>query len=1530
MDMKATANSTTPKKRTPKSPADGFFSQKKKVVFGNVKHFGDEKNISLSKSGSSGSVYSDVESLSSEDENVSMSETNGEFLLGSVATMPKTKQVNTGAGFGFPLGSPNFHMDDDEVVLPSHLSTFTLEKSMEMTVLLARENKIVINTNLKKQEVCLDWAVVIKEIFMNIPKKIIVTAAAKFEEIRSIKIQLIGMWQKAVTSRDWFRVLLFTLPVETTAHNLGTLLEKTGEKTCIINRSLETGNRFHCAVVGFEFNKELESAFFTEPIFSGIHLFWTRLDLVQYGKCRCFGHSVLKCDVHDLTKLYAKKNVPISRLAAFVVSSASSSGGSSFSSGLFSGGMPPIVGLSSHQIVGLNDCLAVLECFLEIFSDQVSVILKKLSFVELVPLAASSCVPSLAVFVPSASVVDSDMILDDVLALVDPPFSGSSESATILSSSGSKVYTSKIGGLESKMSVLKTSFGSILKVAMYNIHGINIPTKQKDVVHWHFDSGNLISIITETKLRSSTRLWIVNKFDNVRIFSSGLDKRFHDAGVAIIMADSLACHVAKIKKVPGHVMMIHLLFKDKLSVSVVGLYAGASSGTCFGQASEVNSVITKAVNSSCFVILGEDFNENRSGRNASFKFCLGLGLVNMFAGHFLVSNSTWSNFKGVKKTIDFIFVNKSLASAITGHDIGFVSDFFNTDYCVVSVFVGLGSLLDGHLNSLCKQTNRDHWKFLIKAANRTKWSWFRDCTFAKLLAVFGKFSDTLACADVDDMWVLLEKVLFINVWAKLDGSKAAVIANMIQVGDKSSDVLKQLSLFWKEYRKSKMYESKLVEKASVQKAIKYCMEKFCSNKGVMIRSVMDQPFCKVVLNHLVVNNKLVLKLDMVKLGVNKIMEGWIRKRMVLSVVPDIWACQYAPLDYVRDNAFLDVMCLINMNELLLVVNNLPDGKAAGLSGILNELWKHCSDMVLKCLLGLLNSCLTMKDMPVLWKKAWMARKILSKILSDRIFVACSKFGVLQDDNFLVLKGTSMQSLVFAIGSVIKDALEKNREIWLVLQNMCKAYDSVEWHHLRTSLRHIKMCERFVSFFGNIHENRINRIMMDFGLSNSYMVCDELDQSEVFSPFLFVSKLGCIESGSEFFSYFAAGAFNILDIASGFFALNDISINNEKTVAIPINQGVRVASLHINGLPISIAKKDEAHHYLGIFLSINRLLKPSLAKTHSDVYFFTNMVLKSKAGLSRDFSTKALCHFFLYSLKSFEQVQSKGKLAVLISFSNSFGVLKCLFKHRFLNLQVLGWFSLNSLQFPVKLCVSSVNNFLAGVVRIFLCNKLSLANNLPNVFHSPGRFPVSSILKGSLFFDSVCSLKWFGVAFSDRLFDKKGRVVSEFLCGKGASLAISVESTYPSSLSILNTKEFSVVQNGLHEIWSGSFEVFMDGSVRNYGCADVASRAAAYFSAIDLSVGIRILGLLSFTMAELQVIALALECILSSCSVVLYFDSQMAINACVSEMSLSLERCRIFNLVHDKNFSVHWVKIKGHFGVHGNVRVDAAAGDAAFS
>ncbi|KAG9305677.1 hypothetical protein G9A89_022599 [Geosiphon pyriformis] len=364
----------------------------------------------------------------------------------------------------------------------------------------------------------------------------------------------------------------------------------------------------------------------------------------------------------------------------------------------------------------LTDRLASLEYFLELLSDQVSVILKKLSFVELVPMLSISCVSPLVVAVPLNLALNSDMAVDNVMVSSSISSLVVKNIAPEFSLSSLKVFTTKMDGLELKIMVLDILFISspsilmnnlVWKFATCNIHGINVSTKQNDVVYWHVSSGCMVSFMMEIKL-----------------WSSG----FFGAKMAVIINNSLAHHVSKVEE-------------DKLLVTILELYTGVFPKTRFSQALAVNSLIAKAVNSSTFVVLGGDFNENGSGRSASFKFCSDLSLVNSFAGHCLVKASTWYNFQGSEKTIDYIFVSKTLLSAVTGHQVCFVSSFFNTDYNAVLVLVGLSGLLDVCLNSLHKQTNKDCWKFKIKNADDAKWLKFKEYFFVKLSVIKTMFSD---------------------------------------------------------------------------------------------------------------------------------------------------------------------------------------------------------------------------------------------------------------------------------------------------------------------------------------------------------------------------------------------------------------------------------------------------------------------------------------------------------------------------------------------------------------------------------------------------------------------------------------------------------------------------------------------------------------------------------------------------------------------------------------------------------------------
>ncbi|KAG9289664.1 hypothetical protein G9A89_014399 [Geosiphon pyriformis] len=575
-------------------------------------------------------------------------------------------------------------------------------------------------------------------------------------------------------------------------------------------------------------------------------------------------------------------------------------------------------------------------------------------------------------------------------------------------------------------------------------------------------------------------------------------------------------------------------------------------------------------------------------------------------------------------------------------------------------------------------------------------------------------------------------------------------------------------------------------------------------------------------------------------------------------------------------------------------------------------------------------------------------------------------------------------------------------------------------------------------------------MTDFSLTDGYCVYDGLDQEEVFSPLLwyifydsllcevkrqnsvysyrlnshFISKTGQTDPQAGLSSFLAASTFvndtiwvgssqaatqHILDVASKFFKFNNISVNNDKTVAISINCQVSDPYLTISGVPISIAKKGESHRYLGIFLSSEGLLKPSLAKAQMDMQFFVNLVLrkavsdkqcaylvfavlfpiisyktqfsfisvgvcnkwdalvckilKSKSGLSCDFSNDALHHLLLYGLKTFEQIQAESKLVSTVIFANSASILGHFFSHRSYDLQVLSWCLHHPLLFPSRISVNPSNNFLAGVVHIFFGCDLSLGGSLACAFRHWYGTPMSLVLGEPCFFKCVSLLRCYGITFVEQLHGQDSNVFSWGTfkhwkrldpCGLipfwfdlsihflGDVVPLSLSSSLMDGYAVSDVHfscNFGVVCNTLLTIDATCLSVYTDGSLSGLGTIDMKAGAAIFFEDINLGLGVGVSGLVFSTMTELQAIALALECVPSSHSIDLFSDSQATLDACESEFLFIypdfrnhcwIECCHITIIICRKNLDVNWVKIKGHSGVSDNKHANAFAKNAVLS
>ncbi|KAG9295213.1 hypothetical protein G9A89_006194 [Geosiphon pyriformis] len=288
------------------------------------------------------------------------------------------------------------------------------------------------------------------------------------------------------------------------------------------------------------------------PVFKGVNLHWTGLSLVCCARCKQFGHISVNCAVDEnpgghskwmvifqncvhLANIYKKKQVPIAYSVSFGDKTwAQIAGGFSsyvILSDFFGPGLSLGVKLIPMVFNPLSDSclvdyLAFLDHFLKLLVNQVPVIMKKLSFVELVLLTSKFYVLSLVTPAFLASDLDSDMALNNILMFFIFFLSVIANIIVDFSSSSSKVLTTKMSGLEFKLVALEVSVELVLE-------SVNVFAKQNDVVCWHMKARNM------------------NKFNSVWVFTSGLNAGFFGTGVVIIINNSLAYHVSTVEKVSG-------------------------------------------------------------------------------------------------------------------------------------------------------------------------------------------------------------------------------------------------------------------------------------------------------------------------------------------------------------------------------------------------------------------------------------------------------------------------------------------------------------------------------------------------------------------------------------------------------------------------------------------------------------------------------------------------------------------------------------------------------------------------------------------------------------------------------------------------------------------------------------------------------------------------------------------------------------------------------------------------------------------
>ena len=211
-----------------------------------------------------------------------------------------------------------------------------------------------------------------------------------------------------------------------------------------------------------------------------------------------------------------------------------------------------------------------------------------------------------------------------------------------------------------------------------------------------------------------------------------------------------------------------------------------------------------------------------------------------------------------------------------------------------------------------------------------------------------------------------------------------------------------------------------------------------------------------------------------------------------------------------------------------IIKSLPNNKTGGVLNITYEIIKESCEELLELLRRFYNVLLITEFLPSNWSKGviypipkpgdWnfelnktrpitlleCPRKLYMKILTNRLSKILSyNKHVLKDNNFAALPGKSTIEPIHILNNIMEDARENNKELWILLQDMSKAYDRVNRKHLWMAMRRIKLPDKFISIIENSLKNRFNRVITDVGLTQEYRMENGIDQGEIMSPLLWI-------------------------------------------------------------------------------------------------------------------------------------------------------------------------------------------------------------------------------------------------------------------------------------------------------------------------------------------------------------------------------------------------------------------------------------------
>ena len=236
-----------------------------------------------------------------------------------------------------------------------------------------------------------------------------------------------------------------------------------------------------------------------------------------------------------------------------------------------------------------------------------------------------------------------------------------------------------------------------------------------------------------------------------------------------------------------------------------------------------------------------------------------------------------------------------------------------------------------------------------------------------------------------------------------------------------------------------------------------------------------------------------------------------------------WKEYYSLLEDVEEYWYSKITSDIDKQEWQEALEKTRNNSAPGMSGITYSLLKKMGIKSKRILYTFAILCIRSGTIPTEWKKGILypipksefwnynlynvrpimlletIRKMTVRILNNRLSKVLKEKSILKGHNYAGLPGDSTSVPIHVLNNIIEEAREQKKELWILLQDMKKAFDSVSLDMLELTLKRIKIPANIRNFILDLYKDRKIEVVTAFGNSKEFTAEDRIDQEEVILP-----------------------------------------------------------------------------------------------------------------------------------------------------------------------------------------------------------------------------------------------------------------------------------------------------------------------------------------------------------------------------------------------------------------------------------------------